>query len=190
MRIIPNMTVIIPADGNEMRAIMKTLPKTKGPVYVRTSRMKFPVIYPTDKTFIPGEGDILRDGKDLTIIAVGLLVSEALKAADILQDKGISARVVNLSTIKPIDRNLIIACARETGAIVTAEEHSIIGGLGSAVAEVLAENAPVPMRMLGVRDRFGMSGTSDALLDCYGLRAVDIVRLSEDLLKQEIYSKR
>jgi len=182
MRIIPNMTVLIPADGNEMRAIMKVILGKKGPFYVRTSRMKFPIIYPANMTFAIGKGDILREGSDLTIFAIGIMVSEALKAADILSAEGISARVVNLSTIKPIDRDLIIACARETGAIVTAEEHSIIGGLGSAVSEVLVENHPVPVRMLGVRDRFGMSGTSDALLDCYGLRAADIVRLSEEVL--------
>jgi transketolase len=183
MRVVPNMTVIIPSDGNEMRAIMKILPQTKGPYYIRTSRMKFPVLHPENATFTVGKGDVLRDGKDLTIIAAGLMVSEALKASDLLAGKGISVCVVNMSTIKPIDRDLIIRCARQTGAVVTAEEHSIIGGLGSAVAEVLAENAPVPMRMLGVRDRFGMSGTSEALLDCYGLRASEIVRLAEDVLR-------
>jgi transketolase len=161
---------------------MMTLVEQDGPFYVRTSRMKFPVIYPPRVKFTLGKGDILREGKDLTIMALGLMVSEALQAADILKDKGVNARVVNMSTLKPIDKDLIIACAKETGAIVTAEEHSIIGGLGSAVCDILAENCPVPVRMLGVRDRFGMSGTSNDLLDGYGLRAADIVRLAEEVI--------
>ncbi len=182
MRIIPGMRVIVPADGHEMRAIMKTVLETEGPFYIRTSRMKFPVIYPKDVKFRLGKGDILQDGRDVTIISLGLMVSEALEAARLLKEKGVEARVVNMSSLKPIDEDLVIACAKETGAVVTAEEHSVIGGLGSVVCEVLSENHPVPVRMLGVRDRFGMSGTSNDLLDCYGLRAADIVRLSEEVL--------
>lgn len=185
MRIIPRMTVIVPADGNEMRAIMTSALERKGPFYIRTSRMKFPVIYPADVTFTPGKGDVLREGRDLTIFALGLMVSEALQAADILKEKGIAARVVNMSTLKPIDQDLIIACAEETGAVVTAEEHSVIGGLGSAVCEVLAESCPVPVRRLGIQDRFGMSGTSQDLLNCYGLQAAGIVHLSLDVLSKK-----
>ncbi|MFB3925363.1 MAG: transketolase family protein [Syntrophales bacterium] len=182
MRVIPNMTVIVPADGMEMREIMKTVLDAPGPFYIRTSRMKFPVVYPKGLSFKIGRGDILRDGKDISIIAVGLMISEALKAADILKEKGISARVVNMSTVKPIDRELIVRCAEETRAIVTAEEHSIHGGMGSAVCEILAENLPVPVRMVGVRDRFGTSGTGPELLDYYGLRAADIVERAHEVL--------
>ncbi|MDD2671246.1 MAG: transketolase family protein [Syntrophales bacterium] len=185
MRIIPNMTVIVPADGVEMRSIMQTAVETAGPFFIRTSRMKFPVIYSNGASFRIGKGDVVREGKDLTVIALGLMVSEAKAAAEVLARKGISARVVNMSCLKPIDRELIAGCARETGAVVTAEEHSVIGGLGSAVAEILSETYPVPVRMVGVKDRFGTSGTAPELLDYYGLTSRDIVSAAEEVLARK-----
>ncbi len=185
MRIIPNMTVIVPADGIEIKEIMKAALNTDGPFYIRTSRVKSPVIFSDGVSFEIGRGNVIREGSDITIIALGLMVSESLEAAELLKSKGISARVVNMSTLKPIDRDLIISCARETGAIVTAEEHSIIGGLGSAVCEVVSENYPVPVKTIGIRDMFCMSGTGDELLDYYGLRATDIARASEDVLAKK-----
>lgn len=185
MRVIPHMRVIVPADGVELKSIIRVALETPGPFYIRTSRMKFPVVYADGCTFRIGKGDILRDGQDLTIIAAGLMVSESLKAAALLSQKGISARVVNVSSIKPIDADLVIDCARKTGAVVTAEEHSTMGGLGSAVCEVLAENFPVPVRMLGVRDRFGVSGTAAELLEYYGLTAADIAALALEVLSKK-----
>lgn len=182
MRVIPNMTVIVPADGVEVKEIIRGALNTEGPFYIRTSRMKFPVIFPDGVSFEIGRGTVVNEGSDITIIALGLMVSESLKAAKLLKSKGISARVVNMSTVKPIDEDLIISCARETGAIVTAEEHSTIGGLGSAVCEVISKNYPVPVRMIGIQDMFCMSGTGNELLDFYGLRAADIARASEDVL--------
>jgi transketolase len=182
MRVIPNMTVIVPADGVEVEKIMRVALNTEGPFYIRTSRMKFPVIFPDGVSFEIGRGTVVNEGSDITIIALGLMVSESLKAAKLLKSKGISARVVNMSTVKPIDEDLIISCARETGAIVTAEEHSTIGGLGSAVCEVISKNCPVPVKMIGIQDIFCMSGTGNELLDFYGLRAADIARASENIL--------
>ena len=183
MRVIPNMRVLIPADGMEMKAIMKVIIDTPGPFYVRTSRMKFPVLYDESLSFRIGQGSVLRQGKDLSIIAAGYMVHVSMKAADILQQKGISVRVVNMSSIKPIDVDLIVSCAKETGAIVTAEEHSIIGGLGSAVAEVLSENDPVPLKRVGIRDTFCSSGTAGDLFEYYGLTAEDVAQTAIRLLK-------
>ncbi len=190
MRVIPGMTVIVPADGFELKSIVEKAFETPGPFYIRTSRMKFPVIYPSGVSFRIGRGDILRQGKDLSVIAAGLMVSEALKAADILNKEGISVRVVNMSTIKPIDAELIIECARTTGAVLTAEEHSVIGGLGSAVCEVLSQNCPVPVRMLGVQDRFGTSGTAPELLKHYGLTAAHIVALAKEAFFRKADTKK
>jgi transketolase len=183
MRAVPNMRVIVPADAHETRAIMRVVAETPGPFYVRTSRMKFPVIYGPDKTFRLGRGDVLRAGSDVSLIACGYMVHAALRAAETLRAKGVSARVVNMPTLKPIDEELILACARATKGIVTAEEHSIIGGLGSAVCEVLAEGRPAPVRRIGVRDQFCSSGTAADLFVEYGLTAEDIVRAAEELLR-------
>ncbi|HOI73097.1 MAG TPA: transketolase family protein [Syntrophales bacterium] len=183
MRAMPNMRVIVPADAHETRAIIRLVAETPGPFYVRTSRMKFPVIYKPDVSFRLGRGDVLRPGSDVSIIACGYMVHPALQAADALQAKGISARVVNMPTLKPVDEELILACARETKGIVTAEEHSIIGGLGSAVCEVLCESRPAPVRRVGVRDQFCSSGRADDLFEEYGLTAGNIVRTVEDMLR-------
>lgn len=185
VRVIPGMTVIVPADGVELKGILKTALETHGPFYIRTSRMKFPVLYKGEKTFRIGKGDILREGNDVTLIGTGLMVSEAMKAAEQLSREGISARVVNMSSIKPIDAELVIESARKTGAVVTGEEHSVIGGLGSAVCEVLAGSFPVPVRRVGIQDRFGMSGTGPELLEHYGLTAANIAAQAKEVIKQK-----
>ena len=157
MRVLPGMTVISPADAVEAVAALKAALEMTGPCYLRFGRFEI------------GKGEVLRDGSDVTIVANGILVSMALTAADTLAAEGISARVINIHTVKPLDTELLCAAAAETGAVVTAEEHNIIGGLGSAVAETLAENCPVPMVRVGVRDSFGRSGKVPELLALYGL---------------------
>ena len=176
MRAIPGMVIINPADAPEAKAAVRAAADYDGPVYLRLGRLAVPVFNDEDVEFTIGKGKVMLDGTDVTIIATGLEVNEAMIAADTLQAEGISARVVNMATIKPIDKDLILACAAETGAIVTAEEHNIIGGLGSAVAEVLCESGkPVPMLRVGVEDTFGRSGPALELLDLYGLTAPHIV---------------
>ena len=170
MRVIPGMVVICPCDDVEAKAAVAAAAAYVGPVYLRFGRLAVPVL--NDKEtykFEIGKGVQLRDGADVTLIGNGLMVWECVKAAEALAAEGLSARVVNLHTIKPIDREIICKAARETGAIVTAEEHSVIGGLGSAVAEVLVEECPVPMLRVGVQDRFGMSGPAVEVLKEYGL---------------------
>lgn len=175
MRTIPGMTVINPADDTEAKAAMRAAFEHDGPVYIRFGRLAVPVIFGDDYKFEIGKGVELKDGTDVTVIATGLLVNEALEAHELLKNEGISARIINISTIKPLDSEIVLKAARETGAIVTAEEHNIIGGLGSAVAEVLSEGCPVPMLRVGVNDVFGHSGPAPVLLDEFGLRAKDIV---------------
>lgn len=176
MRAIPGMVIINPADAPEAKAAVRAAADYDGPVYLRLGRLAVPVFNEENVDFTIGKGKVMREGTDVTIIATGLEVNEAMIAADTLQAEGISARVVNMATIKPIDKDLILACAAETGAIVTAEEHNIIGGLGSAVAEVLCESGkPVPMLRVGVEDTFGRSGPALELLDLYGLTAPHIV---------------
>lgn len=186
MRGLPGMTVIVPADAVETRFAVKKAAEIKGPVYIRLGRPKVPVIFDeTDYSFELGKGIVLREGKDATIFATGIMVSSALEAADVLTAKGVNVKVVNIHTIKPIDEELIIKCAKQTGAVVTAEEHSIIGGLGSAVAEVLSENYPVVMKRIGIRDKFGMSGDAGELLVHYRLTSEDIVEGVESCLKMK-----
>ncbi len=174
MRTIPGMTILNPADGREAIAAMRAAVEMQGPVYLRFGRLAVPVVTP-DEPFVIGKGQTLRDGDDVTIIATGLMVNEALIAAETLAEEGIKARVINMATIKPIDRDIIVKAATETGAIVTAEEHTVIGGLGSAVAEVVAETKPVPVVRVGVEDTFGQSGPAVDLLKLYGLSAENIV---------------
>lgn len=185
MRTIPNMVILNPADAAEARLAVKAAIDYNGPVYLRFGRLPVPVIFDEDYKFEIGKGVQLKDGKDVTIIATGLMVPEALKAADALAENGISARVINIATIKPIDKDIIIKAAKETGAIVTAEEHNIIGGLGSAVAEVLTENAPVIMKRVGTKDVFGKSGKPEKLLEMYGLDSNAIVDAAK-----EVYTKK
>ncbi len=174
MRSIPGMVIINPADAIETRAAVEAAILHDGPVYLRFGRYALPVLYDESYKFELGRGVLMAEGSDVTLVATGLMVATALEARELLANEGISARVVNIHTIKPIDEDIIITAARETGAIVTCEEHSILGGLGSAVAEVLVEHAPVPMERIGVRDEFGRSGTVPALMEYYGLTARDI----------------
>ena len=185
MRVIPNMTVIVPCDGIETRSAIQEIVKYNGPVYVRVARGKFPVILPEDYKFAIGKGVVVKDGKDATIIAAGLMVSHALEAAGMLEKDGMKVRVINMSTIKPIDRDLIINAAKETRAIVTCEEHSIIGGLGEAVAGVVAEECPVPMKRVGMQDVFGQSGTAEELLAHYALMPPDIAKAVREVIAKK-----
>lgn len=186
MRVLPKMKVIVPADGHETESIIEVISKYRGPVYVRLSRSAFPIIFKAGHKFEIGKSQIVHDGDNVTIIAIGIMVSKAINAAVILKEKGISARVINMSTIKPIDKNAIIDAAKETSAIVTAEEHSIIGGLGSAVSEIVSETIPVPIKRVGVKDRFGMSGKPDELLRRFGLNEEAIIEAAEDVISRKI----
>ena len=175
MRTIPGMTVINPADDTEAKKAVEAALELDGPVYIRFGRLAVPVIFDEDYDFQVGKGVEMKEGSDVTIVATGLMVNEALQAHELLAAEGISARVINIATIKPLDKDIIIKAAQETGAIVTAEEHSVIGGLGSAVAEAVCEACPVPVVKLGVNDTFGHSGPAVKLLDEFGLRAANIV---------------
>lgn len=186
MRAIPNMNVICPADAVETRAAVKAAIETNGPFYLRLGRLAVPVVYDEDSyKFELGKGNVLKEGSDVTIIATGYMVSQAVEAGKILEQEGIKARIVNIHTIKPIDKDIIIKAARETGVIVTAEEHSVIGGLGGAVAEVLAENYPVLVKMVGIQDKFGKSGKPDELVELYGLTAKHIVAKVKEAMAQK-----
>lgn len=174
MRALPNMTVLVPADGEETRQAVLAAAAYEGPVYIRLGRPKVPALFDDSYHFEIGKGVVLRDGSDVTLVATGIMVSKAMEAAETLAAQGISAAVVNISTVKPLDNGLIVQMARKTGAVVTCEEHNIYGGLGSAVAEVLVEHHPVPMARVGVADSFGESGLPDQLLEKYGLTAEHI----------------
>lgn len=170
MRTIPGMTIICPADDVEAKAAVKAAYEMDGPVYLRFGRLAVPVINDTpDYKFEIGKGVTLREGKDVTIVATGLCVNSALEAAELLAKDGIEAKVINIHTIKPLDEELIVTAAKETGKVVTVEEHSVIGGLGGAVCEVLGEKAPVPVKRIGVNDVFGESGPAVKLIEKYGL---------------------
>lgn len=182
MRNIPGMTVINPSDDTSAKALLRQAIKMDGPVYVRLGRAAVPVFYGEDASLEIGKGNCIRDGKDLTIIATGIMVSKAMDAAEILAGKGIDARVIDIHTIKPLDKDIIIKAAKETGKIVTAEEHSVIGGLGSAVCEVLSEECPVKVKRVGQKDTYGESGQPDELLEKYGMTEKDIVSAAEEVL--------
>ena len=175
MRTIPGMTIINPADATEARLAVEAALNFDGPVYLRFGRLAVPVMFDGDYKFEIGKGVQLADGNDVTIIATGIMVDMALKAKDMLAAEGISARVINIHTIKPLDEEIVVKAAMETGAIVTAEEHNIIGGLGGAVAETVCEKCPVPVVRVGVEDKFGHSGKVPALLEMYGLTPENIV---------------
>ena len=176
MRTIPGMTIINPADETEAKKAVKAALELDGPVYMRFGRLAVPVIFGADYNFEVGKGVELKDGTDVTVIATGLMVNEALEAYEILKSEGISARIINMHTIKPLDKEIVLKAARETGAIVTAEEHSVIGGLGAAVSETVCEECPGPGVKLGVNDTFGHSGPAVKLLDEFGLRAANIAQ--------------
>lgn len=179
MRSIPGMTVINPADDTEARLAVKAAYEHNGPVYIRFGRLAVPVIFGDDYKFEIGKGVELKEGNDVTVIATGLMVNEAMEAYELLKAEGINARIINIHTIKPLDNDIVIKAAKETGAIVTAEEHSVIGGLGSAVCDLLAAECPVPVLKLGVNDEFGYSGPAPKLLDEFGLRAANIVEMAK-----------
>src|SRR5699024_1940754 len=183
MRSLPNMTVLNPADAEETKQAIKASAEHIGPVYIRLGRSGVPTLFDEGYKFEIGKGVELVDGTDITIIATGIMVGEALKAANELNKEGISARIINISTIKPIDKDIIIKAAKETKGIITAEEHNIIDVLGSAVAEVVVENAPTKIKRIGTMDVFGESGTGTELLRKYNLTYETIVKEAKDLLK-------
>ena len=175
MRILPEMVVLAPADAVQTQHAVEAIARYNGPVYMRLGRPKFPVVIEQNSSFELGRGQLLKDGTDVTFVAAGLMVSTALEAVAALQEENIDAAVVNMHTIKPLDEELLYKMAWKTGALVTAEEHSIIGGLGGAVAEFAVENFPVPIERVGVRDTFGESGSPDDLLEKYGLTSSHLV---------------
>ena len=183
MRSIPGMTVMQPADAIEARAMVEAAINYVGPCYMRFGRFAVPVLFDQDTyKFEWGKGRVLADGKDVTIVATGLMVEQALAARDLLAAENISARVVNIHTIKPLDEDLILKCAADTGCIVTAEEHNFIGGLGSAVCECVSGSHPVPVKRVGVEDQFGRSGKVPPLLEMYGLTANNIVAKAKEAI--------
>ena len=183
MREIPGMVVVNPADAVSAGALLKKVVDMDGPAYVRLGRAAVPVLYDEDHQFQLGKAEMLRDGSDVTVIATGIMVSAAVEVADSLAEEGISVRVLDMHTIKPLDEEAVIKAAKETGKIVTAEEHSVIGGLGSAVAETIVRNCPVPVEMVGQKDVFGESGKPDELLKKYGMTAGDVVEAVKKLVK-------
>lgn len=182
MRTIPGMTVINPSDGVSAAKLLEQAVAMNGPCYVRLGRAAVPVFYGENEDITLGRGNLVRDGKDVTVIATGIMVNEAVIAAEALAQEGIDVRVIDIHTIKPIDEEIIIKAATETGALVTAEEHSVIGGLGSAVAEVTAKNAPVKTAMVGQKDTYGESGKPDQLKEKYGMTAADIADAVKSVL--------
>lgn len=186
MSVLPHMTVIVPADAPETEKTIWAISEYDGPVYVRLGRAEIPVCTGMDECldFEIGKATVMRDGSDVTLIGTGIMVSKCLEAADELRKQDVDARVINLSTIKPLDEGSIIKAARETGCIVTAEEHNIMNGMGSAVASTLVENVPVPMNRVGIRDRFGESGPASELMEKFGLTVNNIVKSANDVLKR------
>ncbi len=183
MRVIPGMTVICPADDIEAKAAVKAAYEMEGPVYLRFGRLAVPVFHDEDYQFQIGKGEVLREGTDVAIIANGLLTYEAIVAGEELAKEGINAMVINMATIKPLDEELVIAAAQKCGKIITCEEHSVIGGLGEAVAACLSEKAPAVLRRIGVNDEFGHSGPAKDLLKQFGLSSEHIIEVAKDLCK-------
>ena len=184
MRAIPGMVVMSPADAVEARAMVKAAYEHQGPVYMRFGRFPVPVFHDEDAfRFQIGRGEVMREGADVAIIANGLLVAEAVEAGELLADRGISARVINMATIKPLDEEIVLKAAEECGKIITCEEHSVIGGLGEAVCSLLSEKRPTPVRRIGVNDVFGHSGPAAALLEQFGLCAANIAHVAEEFAK-------
>lgn len=175
IRAVPNMTVLVPADATETEQAVRAAVAMQGPVYLRLGRLALPVLFDESYKFEVGKANTVREGSDVTVIACGLMVGPAIEAAEQLAAENIKVRVINMGTLKPIDRDVIVKAAQETGAIVTAEEHSIIGGLGSAVAEVLVQTQPAVQEMVGIKDTFGESGVPAELLEKYGLTTREVV---------------
>ncbi len=187
MRVIPGMVVCCPADGPSTAAAVRAALEHDGPVYLRLGRLSLPTLYEQRQleSFSFGRGYLLREGEDLTIVATGLMTARALAAADALEEQGVHAAVIDMPTIKPLDEALLLAQAKKTGAVVTAEEHSVVGGLGGAVAECLGAGCPVPLRRVGVQDAFGSSGKAEEVLAAYHLTAQDIARAARDVLSDK-----
>jgi len=183
MRALPNMTVIVPCDAYEAYAATLAIAEHEGPCYMRMGRSAFPVLKEEGCKFTIGKADVVREGTDISIIACGQMVQTCTEAIDMLEKEGISVELVNMATIKPLDTAAVVATAKRTGAVITVEEHSIIGGLGSAVAECLSEEYPVPVRRIGTRDVFGQSGEADELLEKYNLTASDIASAVREVIK-------
>jgi transketolase len=185
MRTLPNMIVIVPADGMEMKKVVQAMAQVHGPCYVRSGRIKFPVIFDESYQFRVGKGVCLREGKDVTLAACGIMVHQALAAADWLASEHIHAEVLNLSTIKPLDEDLLVESVAKTGCLVTCEEHLVNGGLGGACAEALGERYPAPLDRIGVRDTFGVSGDALELLEYFGLMPADIVSAAHRVISRK-----
>jgi transketolase len=183
MRVLPNMTVIVPADYHETKKAVTWACEYVGPVYLRFGREPVPVVTRPEDPFVMGRANLINDGTDVTICNNGPVLREAMEAVETLKEKGISARLLNVHTVKPIDRETIAKAARETGAIVTVEEHQVMGGFGSAVAEAVVQTHPVPIRFIGIQDRFGESGTPEELFEEFGLSSHHIVAAVEDVIK-------
>ena len=183
MRSLPNMSIVVPSDDVEARAAVLAAAAYKGPMYLRMARVASPTYHNDSYVFTLGKGEIIREGSDLTIIACGLMVMKAMEAAEQLAKEGVSVRVINMHTIKPLDHKLVIESAEKTGKIITVEEANILGGLGSAVCETVSEYCPVPVKRIGVRDIFGKSGNPDKLLQEYGLTAEHIIEEARKLCK-------
>ena len=182
MRSVPGMVVICPADGVEAEAATKAAYEYEGPVYLRMGRLAVPVFHEEGFEFQIGKGEVMRDGKDIAIIANGLMVYEAIQAGEKLAEQGINARIINMSTIKPLDEELVLKAAKECGKIITCEEHSVIGGLGEAVCSYLSEVYPTPVKRIGVEDKFGFSGPAAEVLKAFGLCADHIVEVTKEFL--------
>ena len=185
MRVIPNMQVMVPADSVEARQCIHAAAEVDGPVYVRLSRGSTPIVFAENYEFVFGKAATLREGTDLAIIAMGVTVSAAMEAAEALASQGVQARVINMSTIKPLDVEAIRSAARDCGAIMTAEEHQENGGLGDAVAQTVALHHPIPMKMCAMHDQFGQSGTGDQLLAHYGLDAAGLLKSAQELMQRK-----
>ena len=183
MRSIPGMVVICPADDVEARQAVKAAYKYDGPVYLRFGRLAVPVFHSEDYKFEIGKGELVKEGSDVTIIANGLMVAEAIEAGKQLEKDGINAEIINIATIKPLDKELVAASARKTGKVITVEEHNIVGGLGEAVCSALSEEYPVPVKRIGINDEFGHSGPAKDLLKQFGLSAENIVKVAKEFLK-------
>jgi transketolase len=186
LRAIANMTVIVPADSLETAQAVEVAATTPGPMFIRLSRLPVPIVHPENYQFEIGKAALLREGRDLTLIASGVLVWQALQAAELLAQEGIEARVLNMSTVRPLDNQAVVAAASETGGIVTVEEHTVYGGLGSAVAEVVTTQQPVPMRILGVPGVFAPTGSAEWLLEHFGLSAKGIFNAALELAKAKV----
>lgn len=185
LRSLPNMKVVVPCDGPEVAKAVDEAADIPGPLYCRFSRARFPTITSPDDPFEIGKATVMREGEDLTFIAVGIMVSRALEAAEELEKQGVRSRVINMSTVKPLDIEAVLKAARDTGGIVTGEEHTIYGGLGSAVAEVVAQNYPIPIKIIGVPDTFGESGEGFELLEKYGLTAQKMLKAAMDVIRRK-----